>query len=56
VPARSIDFTTFTWPAITKRLRQMLITGAAASDAHAADDDDDADHNDVVSWCVCMYA
>jgi hypothetical protein len=22
-----VDFTTFTWPALLKRLRQMLITG-----------------------------
>uniref|UniRef100_A0A7S3QX23 Tubulin delta chain n=1 Tax=Dunaliella tertiolecta TaxID=3047 RepID=A0A7S3QX23_DUNTE len=29
VPSGSIDFTTFTWPAITKRLRQMLITGSS---------------------------
>ena len=29
LPARSVDFTTFTWPALLKRLRQMLITGAA---------------------------
>lgn len=28
MPARSVDFTTFTWPALLKRLRQMLITGA----------------------------
>jgi tubulin delta len=27
MPARSVDFTTFTWPALLKRLRQMLITG-----------------------------
>ncbi|KAJ9526621.1 hypothetical protein QJQ45_017618, partial [Haematococcus lacustris] len=26
VPAASVDFTTFTWPGITRRLRQMLIT------------------------------
>ena len=29
MPARSVDFTTFTWPALLKRLRQMLITGAS---------------------------
>ncbi|PNH05043.1 Tubulin delta chain [Tetrabaena socialis] len=28
LPPASIDFTTFTWPAILKRLRQMLITGS----------------------------
>ena len=28
MPARSVDFTTFTWQALLKRLRQMLITGA----------------------------
>lgn len=27
IPVGSIDYTTFTWPAITKRLRQMVITG-----------------------------
>ncbi|GLC37998.1 hypothetical protein PLESTB_000447600 [Pleodorina starrii] len=29
LPPASIDFTTFTWPAILKRLRQMLVTGSA---------------------------
>jgi tubulin delta len=29
MPARSVDFTTFTWPALLKRLRQMLTTGAS---------------------------
>ncbi|KAG2489648.1 hypothetical protein HYH03_011927 [Edaphochlamys debaryana] len=28
LPPSSIDFTTFTWPAILKRLRQMLVTGS----------------------------
>ncbi len=28
MPARSVDFTTFTWPALLKRLRQMLLTGS----------------------------
>lgn len=28
MPPASIDFTTFTWPAILRRLRQMQITGA----------------------------
>ncbi|EFJ48639.1 delta tubulin [Volvox carteri f. nagariensis] len=28
LPPASIDFTTFTWPAILKRLRQMLVTGS----------------------------
>jgi len=28
VPPASIDFTTFTWPALLKRMRQMLITGS----------------------------
>lgn len=27
LPPANIDFTTFTWPALTKRLRQMLVTG-----------------------------
>jgi hypothetical protein len=27
VPPSSVDFSTFTWPAINKRLRQMAITG-----------------------------
>ena len=28
IPERSVDFTTFTWPALLKRLRQMLLTGS----------------------------
>nr|AAB71840.1 tubulin Uni3 [Chlamydomonas reinhardtii] len=28
LPPANIDFTTFTWPALTKRLRQMLVTGS----------------------------
>lgn len=28
MPPASLDFTTFTWPAILRRLRQMQITGA----------------------------
>ncbi|GIL96721.1 hypothetical protein Vretimale_2529 [Volvox reticuliferus] len=28
MPPSSIDFTTFTWPAILKRLRQMFVTGS----------------------------
>ena len=31
MPAASVDFTTFTWPAILRRLRQMHITGALLS-------------------------
>ena len=27
IPARSVDFTTFTWPSLLKRMRQMLLTG-----------------------------
>ena len=34
MPARSVDFTTFTWQALLKRLRQMLITGAFARAAY----------------------
>jgi tubulin delta len=30
MPARSMEFTTFTWPALLKRMRQMLTTGARA--------------------------
>ena len=30
MPPGSIDFTTFTWPAILRRLRQMQITGCAS--------------------------
>lgn len=29
MPAASAEFTTFTWQAMTKRLKQMLITGKA---------------------------
>jgi len=32
MPARSVDFTTFTWPALLKRLRQMLLAGSALED------------------------
>lgn len=28
IPAKSVDFTTFTWPGMLKRLRQMAVTGA----------------------------
>lgn len=28
IPERSVDFTTFTWPSLLKRLRQMLLTGS----------------------------
>lgn len=28
IPERSVDFTTFAWPALLKRLRQMLLTGS----------------------------
>ena len=28
LPARSAEFTTFSWPALLNRLRQMLATGA----------------------------
>ena len=31
VPTISADFTTFTWPAMLKRMRQMLLTGEAAA-------------------------
>ena len=34
MPPGSIDFTTFTWPAILRRLRQMQITGRPPSAAH----------------------
>ena len=27
MPAKSVDFTTFAWPSLLKRLRQMLVTG-----------------------------
>lgn len=29
IPAKSVDFTTFNWQGMLKRLRQMAITGAA---------------------------
>ena len=32
MPAASVNFTTFTWPAILRQLRQMHITGALLSD------------------------
>lgn len=34
MPPASLDFTTFTWPAILRRLRQMQITGADFSAVH----------------------
>lgn len=33
MPAGSIDFTTFTWPAILRRLHQMQITGGLSTAA-----------------------
>jgi len=35
MPPASLDFTTFTWPAILRRLRQMQITGAHLPAVHA---------------------
>ncbi|DBA74318.1 TPA: hypothetical protein ACH3X1_011092 [Trebouxia sp. C0004] len=35
MPPASVDFTTFTWPAILRRLRQMQITGADLPAIHA---------------------
>lgn len=35
IPAKSVDFTTFTWPGMLKRLRQMAITGAPSPQLRA---------------------
>ena len=34
IPPKSVDFTTFSWPALTKRIRQMVVTGARACCNH----------------------
>ena len=36
MPPGSIDFTTFTWPAILRRLRQMQITGGLSNTTSGA--------------------
>ena len=38
VPSRSVDFTTFRWDALLKRLKQMMMTGNAVEEG--------------LNWCV----